>query len=217
MEEGQTHLQLLYRLSEGLRYNKTRHDLECIEHVWGGHQNYKTTTKHLCKLQGSGAGWQRTGGLVRAKHWDTTRGPSVTSNIHNIPGKGDGRVRGLQNGCQHKGELIDNLRFADDIDLLEERSEDLQESLNGVAAAAEPMGLRLNIAKTKVMVFGEEQMTERVAIGNTEIDCVKEFEYLGSLITWDNDCSREIKRRIAEATGAMAGFNPIWRSKVIRN
>ena len=119
-------------------------------------------------------------------------------------------------GVNISGELIDNLRFADDIDLLEERSEDLQESLNGVAAAAEPMGLRLNIAKTKVMVFGEEQMTERVAIGNTEIDCVKEFEYLGSLITWDNDCSREIKRRIAKDTGAMAGFNPIWRSKVIR-
>ena len=39
---------------------------------------------------------------------------------------------------------------------------------------------------------------------------------MGSLITWDNDCSREIKRRIAKATGAMAGFNPIWRSKVIR-
>ena len=72
-------------------------------------------------------------------------------------------------GVNISGELIDNLRFADDIDLLEERSEDLQESLNGVAAAAEPMGLRLNIAKTKVMVFGEEQMTERVAIGNTEI------------------------------------------------
>ena len=59
-------------------------------------------------------------------------------------------------GVNISGELIDNLRFADDIDLLEERSEDLQESLNGVAAAAEPMGLRLNIAKTKVMIFGEE-------------------------------------------------------------
>mgnify|MGYP003525025346 CR=1 FL=1 len=41
-------------------------------------------------------------------------------------------------GVNISGELIDNLRFADDIDLLEERSEDLQESLNGVAAAAEP-------------------------------------------------------------------------------
>ena len=41
VEEGQTHLQLLYRLSESLRYNKTRHDLECIELVWSGHQNSK--------------------------------------------------------------------------------------------------------------------------------------------------------------------------------
>ncbi len=76
-------------------------------------------------------------------------------------------------GVKISGELVDNSRFADDIDLLEEGCEALRESLNGVAAAAEPMGLKLNIAKTKLMVFGEEQITEHVTIGNTEIDCVK--------------------------------------------
>ena len=28
----------------------------------------------------------------------------------------------------------------------------------------------------------------------------------------DNDCSKEIKRRIARATGAMAGFKKVWNS-----
>ena len=36
---------------------------------------------------------------------------------------------------------------------------------------------------------------------------VKEFVYLGSLLTWNNDCTKEIKIRIAKAKGVMAGLN----------
>ena len=36
--------------------------------------------------------------------------------------------------------------------------------------------------------------------------------YLGSLLTWDDDCSKEIKRRIAQATGAMTGFKKVWNN-----
>ena len=39
------------------------------------------------------------------------------------------------------------------------------------------------------------------------------FEYLGSLITWDNNCSEEIKRRIDKATGAMASIKHISNGK----
>ena len=45
---------------------------------------------------------------------------------------------------------------------------------------------------------------------------VEEFMYLGSLVTWDNDCSKDIKHRIAKATGALEGFGKIWNSKEIR-
>jgi len=49
-------------------------------------------------------------------------------------------------------------------------------------------------------------------IDSTRIENVTEFVYLGSLLTWDNDCSKEIRRRIAQATGAMAGFKKVWNS-----
>jgi hypothetical protein len=45
-----------------------------------------------------------------------------------------------------------------------------------------------------------------VKVGNIEIENVTEFEYLGSLLTWNNDCGKEIRKRIATALGAMAGF-----------
>ena len=47
------------------------------------------------------------------------------------------------------------------------------------------------------------------------LENVEEFTYLGSLLTWDNDCGKEIGRRIAKAAGAMAGFGNIWRSREI--
>jgi len=34
-----------------------------------------------------------------------------------------------------------------------------------------------------------------------------EFMYLGRLVTWNNDSTREIERRIAKAQGVMAGLN----------
>ncbi len=52
-------------------------------------------------------------------------------------------------------------------------------------------------------------------VGNEKVENVKEFIYLGSVLTWDNDCSKDIRARIAKAKGVMTGFNKIWKSKVI--
>ncbi len=59
-------------------------------------------------------------------------------------------------------------------------------------------------------------MERPIQVGGSTVECVQEFIYLGSLLTWNNDCSREIRRRIAKAMGAMAGFNKVWSSKKIK-
>jgi len=64
-------------------------------------------------------------------------------------------------------------------------------------------------------VFGQENIIEELMINSTRIENVTEFVYLGSLLTWDNDCSKEMKRRIARATGAMAGFQKVWNNMYI--
>ena len=72
------------------------------------------------------------------------------------------------------------------------------------------MRLRINIAKTKAMISGNQQMTGTLKLEHEEIESVDQCIYLGSLITWDNDDSKEIRRRIGVASGAMAGFSKIW-------
>jgi len=63
------------------------------------------------------------------------------------------------------------------------------------------------------MVFGKESLANKVEIDGMQIDNITEFVYLGSPLTWDNDCSKEIKRRLNKAMGAMDGFSTIWKSK----
>ena len=50
-------------------------------------------------------------------------------------------------------------------------------------------------------------MTTPIKVEYKEVETVEEFEYLGSLITWDNDCRKEIKCRIGKVYGALSGFN----------
>jgi len=49
-------------------------------------------------------------------------------------------------------------------------------------------------------------------IGNNTLECVTEFAYLGSLLTVDNGCTPEIKRRRINPTSRTLGMlRTLWR------
>ena len=58
----------------------------------------------------------------------------------------------------------------------------------------------------------KKNVDQQVKINGETIENVEEFEYLGSLLTWDNNCSKEITRRINKANGVMASMKHIWTS-----
>jgi len=121
-----------------------------------------------------------------------------------------------EGGVKIQGRRITNLCFADDIDLIEENRERLQESLTQLTEAGGKAGLEINVSKTKTMVNGrKDKEEEQLSVKDKMIEKMTEFVYLGSLLTEDNDGSREVQRRIARATGAMEQFGKIWRSKNI--
>ena len=123
------------------------------------------------------------------------------------------QVRQNTCGVNIGGISITNLRFADDIDLIDEDIDSLRRQIELTKNAAERGGLLLNTNKTKIMVFGERSIDDRIQVAGETIENVEKFEYLGSLLTWDNNCSEEIKRRIGKATGALASLKHIWSSK----
>ncbi len=124
-------------------------------------------------------------------------------------------VRDNGTGISVHGYKINNLKFSDDIVLVEEDRVELQGDMNQINEAGEAAELQINIERTMTVVFGQENIEEEMEIRGRSIENVTEFVYLGSLMTWDNDCNKEIKRIIARATGVMAGFKTIWNSKYI--
>src|SRR5688572_26428262 len=75
-------------------------------------------------------------------------------------------------------------------------------------------GMKINIKKTKVLKISKGKETAvRIHIGGKQIEQVKEFCYLGSMITTDAKCHREIKRRIAKGKEAFSNRRELVRGE----
>ena len=76
----------------------------------------------------------------------------------------------------------------------------------------EKVGLKLNIQKTKIMASGP--ITSWHINGET-METVTDFIFLGSKITADDDCSREIKRCLLLGRKVMISLASIFKSRNI--
>ena len=74
---------------------------------------------------------------------------------------------------------------------------------------SEKVGLKLNIQKTKIMASGP--ITSWQIDGET----VADFIFLGSKITADGNCSREIKRHLLLGRKVMTNLDSILKSRDI--
>ena len=81
---------------------------------------------------------------------------------------------------------INNVRYADDTNLMAEGEEELKSLLMKVKEESEKGGLKLNIQKTKIMASGT--ITSWQIDGGT-METVSDFMFLGSKITANADCS----------------------------
>ena len=93
-----------------------------------------------------------------------------------------------QAGIKIARRNINNLRYTDDITLMEESKEELKSLLMKVKEESENIGLKLDIQKTKIMASGP---TTSWQIDGETMETVTDI--LGSKITADGDCSHEIK------------------------
>ena len=121
-------------------------------------------------------------------------------------------------GANIHGTIIKDLRYADDIDLMAESMTELKTLISKLQESSNSYGLKINANKTKVMVFErqERKRTEKIEIDGHEIEYVTEFIYLGSLVTANNDCSPEIRRRINLANQSFARLRTIWQSSDVQ-
>ena len=91
-------------------------------------------------------------------------------------------------------------------------SEELKSLLMKVKEESEKAGLKLNIQKTKNMASGP--ITSWQIDGET-METVRDFNFGGSKITADGNCSHEIKRHLLLGRRAMTNLDSILKSRDI--
>ena len=92
--------------------------------------------------------------------------------------------------------------------------EDLQKLFNVVVRESEFKGLLINCKKTECMVVSKKKDIPRCSL-KVKDQIIKEasaFNYLGSTITEDARCMKEIKRRIVLVKSAFPKLNNILRN-----
>ena len=116
-----------------------------------------------------------------------------------------------QDGIKIVWRNINNLKYADDTNLMAESEEELKSLLMKVKEESEKVGLKLNIQKTKIMASGP------IISWQIDGETVSDFILGGSKITADGECSHEIKRHLLLGRKVMTNLDSILKSRDIAN
>ena len=103
-------------------------------------------------------------------------------------------------------------RYGDDSPLMAESEEELKSLLIKVKEESEKAGLKLNIQKTKITASGPITSWQ---IDKKNVETVSDFNFLGSKINVDSDCSHEIKRSLLLRRIAMTKLDSVLKSRDI--
>ena len=112
------------------------------------------------------------------------------------------------------GRTITNLRFADDIDAIAGKEEELVKLVNYLDTASTTYGMEISAEKTKLMTNNTKGISLDIRIGGQKLETVQSFKYLGSVVT-DEGSKQEILSRIAQTIGALTKLKTIWKDKNI--
>ena len=116
-----------------------------------------------------------------------------------------------QAGIKIARRNINKLRYADDTTLMAE-NEELKSLLMKVKEESEKVVLKLNFQKTKIMALSP--ITSWQIDGET-VETVTDYNFKGSKITADGDCSHEIKRCLLLWRKVMTNIDSILKSRDI--
>jgi len=96
------------------------------------------------------------------------------------------------------GVLIPAIPFADDQAMVSHTVRGLQVIMDALQATSEKYNMRINTKKTKITRMSTvEGRTMKVTVSGQNLERVKQFCYLGSLVTEGCRSCHDVKRRIA--------------------
>ena len=128
-------------------------------------------------------------------------------------------------GIKVGGEIIMDIRFADDQAMIADTEAGLQRIMNHLDQKSKEFNMAINMKKTKVMkVSRSGERDINISLNGMKIEQVKKFQYLGSIISSDGRSQDEIKARLSMARTAFTkrrdllskGFNNRVKNRIIK-
>jgi len=113
------------------------------------------------------------------------------------------------------GMTLNNLQFADDIDLIADTEANLQQLTDRVYGSSKRMGMRINTENTKTMTIGKQHEDIQIKLGGEVLEQVTKFVYLGETLKKDGRSTEDIRRRIGLACAAFGKLDKMWRTRNI--
>ncbi|VDO83294.1 unnamed protein product [Schistosoma margrebowiei] len=102
---------------------------------------------------------------------------------------------------------LNDLNFTDNLALQSQMQQQMQEKTNSVAAASAAIGLNIHKGKSKVLRYNTA-CTNPITIDGDDLEDVKTFIYLGSIIDEHGGSDADVKARIGKQYGR-TGFSYI--------
>ena len=99
-----------------------------------------------------------------------------------------------ERGININGEMLTDLRFADDVALTTTSVKEMEEQLIRLNRESNKVGLKMHKGKTKFMTNFTTQ--ETITIDNHQIEKVDKYKYLGQTLKMENNTEEEILARI---------------------
>ena len=110
----------------------------------------------------------------------------------------------VNGGVRVGGEMLTDVKFADDQGMVAETEEGLQNLMDALHDKGKNYDMKINVKKTKVMRVSKnkEGTPLHITIDGETVEQVKQFRYLGALISEDGTSEAEVRTRIAMAKDA---------------
>ena len=120
-------------------------------------------------------------------------------------------------GINISGNIVNNLRYADDTVLIADNEQDLQNIVDTIHRQSKEFGLDMNVKKTKTMVISRKAEIPRgsITVNNNILEQVKKFTYLGQNMYADGKNSGEVRRRIGIAKTKFTQMRKVFTSSKI--
>ena len=117
----------------------------------------------------------------------------------------------ISEGVNVDGENLSNLRFADDVSLLNETTKQMEKHMNNLNSESMKVGLKIHKGKTKYMTNYAD--SGDILIGQQKIEKVTEFKYLGQTTHLKDTTKEEIYARIRAAWSCFGKNKEILEDK----